>query len=84
MAAMPLRAKRGFLEWFGLVLVAMTLLSIPSIVRDSIAMVRETHWTWVFIPVCVGLGYGWNSYWVKRWWNPEAHKIKWHESVDSK
>jgi hypothetical protein len=53
-------------------------------VRDSIAMVRETHWTWVFIPVCVGLGYGWNSYWVKRWWNPEAHKIKWHEPVDSK
>jgi len=74
---MPFRAKRGFLEWGGLFLVFMTLLAIPTMVRDSIDMVRKAHWTWVFIPVWVSVGYGWNSYWVKRWWNPEAHKIKW-------
>jgi hypothetical protein len=43
---MPLRAKRGFSEWFGLFLVFLTLLAIPSWVRDVINMVRETHWPW--------------------------------------
>ena len=37
-------------------------------------MVRESHWTWVFVPVMIGIGYGWNSYFVKRWWNPDANK----------
>jgi len=77
MAGMPLRAKRGFREWFGLFLVFLTLLVIPGWVRDVINMVRETHWTWVFIPVMIGIGYGWNSYLLKRWWNPDAYKIKW-------
>jgi hypothetical protein len=77
MAGMPLRAKRGFREWFGLFLVFLTLLVIPGWVRDVIRMVRETHWTWVFIPVMIGIGYGWNSYLLKRWWNPDAYKIKW-------
>ena len=77
MADMPLRAKRGFMEWAGLFLVCLTLLGIPSWVRGVINMVRETHWTWVFIPVMLGIGYGWNSYFVKRWWNPDAYKIKW-------
>ena len=74
---MPLRAKRGFSEWFGLFLVFLTLLVIPSWVRGVINMVRETHWTWVFIPVMIGIGYGWNSYLLKRSWNPDAYKIKW-------
>ena len=33
---MPLRAKRGFREWFGLFLVFLTLLVIPGWVRDVI------------------------------------------------
>jgi hypothetical protein len=77
MTAMPLRARRGFSEWFGLFLVLVMLLAIPSWVRDVINMVRETRWTWVFIPVWIGIGYGWNSYLLKRWWNPDAYKIKW-------
>jgi len=77
MAAVPLRAKRGFGEWFGLFMVFLTLLAIPSGVRDVIRMVREMHWTLVFIPVMIGIGYGWNSYLLKRWWNPNAYKIKW-------
>jgi hypothetical protein len=68
MAGMPLRAKRGFREWFGLFLVFLTLLVIPGWVRGVINMVRETHCAWVFIPVMIGIGYG---------WNPDAHKIKW-------
>ena len=77
MAGMPLRAKRGFREWFGLSLVFLTLLGIPGSVRGVIDMVRETHWTWVFIPLMIGIGYGWNSFLLKRWWNPDAYKIKW-------
>jgi len=46
-------------------------------VRGVVNMVREAHWTWVFIPVMIGIGYGWNSYLLKRWWNPDAYKIKW-------
>jgi hypothetical protein len=74
---MPLRAKRGFREWFGLCLVFLTLLALPSGVRDTINLVRETHWTWIFIPAWIGIGYWWNSYLIKRWWNPDAYKIKW-------
>ncbi len=73
---MPLRAKRGFLEWFGLCLVVITVLGLPSWFRGVIQMVRETHWTWMLIPVMVGLGYGWNSWLVKRWWNPDAYRPK--------
>jgi hypothetical protein len=40
-------------------------------------MVREDHWTWIFIPVMIGIGYGWNSYLVKQWWNPGTYKFKW-------
>jgi hypothetical protein len=32
---------------------------------------------WIFIPVMIGIGYGWNSYLVKRWWNPSTYKFKW-------
>lgn len=77
MPSMPLRAKRGFFEWFGLVLVILTILGLPGWVRGVIGMVRGMHWTAIFVPFYIGLGYWWNSYLIKRWWNPEAHKIKW-------
>lgn len=77
MVGVPLKAKRGFSEWFGLLLAFITLLVIPDWVRGVITMVREDHWTWIFIPVMICIGYGWNSYLVKRWWNPDAYKFKW-------
>jgi hypothetical protein len=77
MAGMPLKAKRGFMEWFGLFLAGMTILSLPGWVRGVIGMVRETHWTAIFIPFWICLGYWWNSFLIKRWWNPDAYKIKW-------
>jgi len=74
---MPRSAKRGFREWFGLFLVIVVLLSIPTWVLGVTHMVRETHWTWVLILVIFGFGCGWNCYLIKRWWNPEAYKFKW-------
>lgn len=77
MAGMPLRARRGFFEWFGLILVFFTILGLPRWVRDVVGLVRETHWSAIFIPFWLGLGYWWNSYLIKRWWNPDAYRTKW-------
>jgi hypothetical protein len=74
---MPLRAKRGFSEWFGLLLVVLVLLNCPYAIGGMIGEARKSHWMWFLIPIVLGIAYGWNSYLVKRWWNPDAYKIKW-------
>jgi hypothetical protein len=77
MVGMPLRAKRNFIDWFGLLLAVLTLLNVPSAVREMISTAKEDHRMWFLMPIVLGMGYGWNSYLLKRWWNPEAYKIKW-------
>jgi hypothetical protein len=74
---MPLRAKRGFSEWFGLLLVVLTISQVPYAVGGMVSVAREDHWMWFLIPIVLGIGYGWNSYLVKRWWNPDAYRVKW-------
>jgi hypothetical protein len=64
-----IRGKYRLIRWLWLLLVFITIIALPSEIKDINAMVSENHRTLWLIPVLVMVGLVWNGMLLKLWWD---------------